>query len=68
MVRCRVLPSLELEAYLESGAWRGKAGGYGLQDEVCDFMEVIEGEPDTVIGLPVASLRDLLVRVGEAPA
>lgn len=67
-VRCRPLESPRLAAYLASGAWRGKAGGYGLQDEACDFMEVVEGDPNTVIGLPVASLTELLARVGEATA
>lgn len=66
-VRCRPLARAEREAYLDTGAWRGKAGAYGIQDAAGDFMALAEGELDTVIGLPVALLRQLLVRAGDLP-
>ena len=59
VVRCRELGSLELDQYLAGGLWRGKAGAYGLQDETCDFMQLIQGEADTVVGLPLSHLRRL---------
>jgi septum formation protein len=52
---CRVkrLPKKWLEDYLESGRWKGKAGGYGLQDKGDPFVTLISGEATTVIGLPM---------------
>ena len=60
VVRCGAWLPGQLDAYLDSGAWRDKAGGYGIQDAVCDFMELVEGATDTVIGLPLGLLRQLL--------
>ena len=41
-----------LENYLNSGLWKGKAGGYGVQDPQFPFLDKVEGEIETVIGLP----------------
>jgi septum formation protein len=60
VVRCRVLAPRDLEAYLASELWRGKAGAYGIQDDGCSFVELVRGELDTVIGLPMEPLRELL--------
>lgn len=59
-VRCDELSAARLEQYLESEAWVGKAGSYGIQDPQCDFMHLVHGERDTVIGLPIEALRELL--------
>ena len=59
-VRCRPLDSARIDAHVASGAWRGKAGGYGIQDGSVDFMALVEGELDTVIGLSIAAVRELL--------
>ena len=63
-VRCAPLESAQLERYLASGAWKGKAGGYGIQDPECDFMELVAGDRDTVIGLSVRCVRHLLAALG----
>ncbi|HVS69928.1 MAG TPA: Maf family protein [Phycisphaerae bacterium] len=56
--RLKKLTERGLEAYLETGLWRGKAGAYGLQDVRKDPFVVLEaGEADTVIGLPVELLK-----------
>ncbi len=60
VVRFASLDETRIERHVASGAWRGKAGGYGIQDEGVDFVTLIEGARDTVIGLPVATLRELL--------
>ena len=65
-VRCRELADEEIERYLATDAWRGKAGAYGIQDEACDFMEIVEGDLDTVIGLPLATLARLRAGVDGA--
>jgi septum formation protein len=48
----------ELDAYLDSNLWKGKAGAYGLQDPLTDpFITLLAGDPTTVIGLPMQLLQ-----------
>lgn len=42
--------------YLDSGAWRGKAGGYNLFELQNDWPFVVKGDPTTVVGLPMMKL------------
>jgi len=49
-----------MERYAASGEWRGKAGGYGIQDPGCTFAALVSGALDTVVGLNVAAVRRLL--------
>jgi len=63
----------ELDAYVASGAWRGKAGGYNLADRVDAGWPIrCEGDPTSVMGLPmrrvVPLLRALGCAAGEAVA
>jgi septum formation protein len=60
-VRWGVVPERDLEAYLSSGAWRGKAGGYNLA-EVAElgWPVTCDGDPGTVMGLPIRLLRERL--------
>lgn len=62
----RFLPcaAAQWAAYLDGGNWRGKAGAYGIQDPDAPFIELRQGELDTVIGLSVAAVRRLLAAVG----
>ena len=46
----------------DSDDWTDKAGGYGIQSEASRFMELIEGDLDTVIGLNIATVLRLLAR------
>lgn len=59
-VRCRAFSEQELEAYLSTGDWQDKAGAYGIQGPAKTFMTLQAGALDTVIGLHVASVRNLL--------
>lgn len=52
------------EAYLATGDWSDKAGGYGIQNIRDTLIERIEGEFDTVIGLPTKLLADYLAQLG----
>lgn len=58
----------DLEAYLDSGEWQGKAGGYNLVDrQAAGWPVVCEGDPSTVMGLPLKMLVPFLRRIeGEA--
>lgn len=50
-----------LESYAEKGFSFGKAGGYGLQDEMLSsFITKVEGGRDNVIGLPADKLVELM--------
>ncbi|MEY4227080.1 MAG: hypothetical protein RL190_1837 [Actinomycetota bacterium] len=65
-VHLRALPDDELEAYVATGEWRGRAGGYAIQAEGGGLVATIDGDLDNVIGLPVAALRALLAAEGHA--
>ena len=43
----------EIDDYLSHDEWKGKAGAYAIQGEASKFVDHIEGDIDTVIGLPV---------------
>ena len=64
VVECRAPDAAELERYLDSGEWRGKAGGYGIQDAGQSFLTLAGGAFDTVVGLHVGAVRRLLAAVG----
>ena len=50
-----------LDAYVATGEWRGRAGGYAIQEEGGSFMvEAIDGDYLNVVGLPLERLKVLL--------
>lgn len=64
-VTMRVITDAELDMYVESEEWRGKAGGYAIQESADQFVEGLEGGGfDNVVGLPVNFALDLLASVG----
>jgi septum formation protein len=54
----------EIEAYLASGEWRGKAGGYAIQGLAGSFVERLVGSYSNVVGLPLAETAALLAGQG----
>lgn len=58
-LRMEKLSGAELERYLESEAWEGKAGAFGYQ-EGPDWLQIVAGSESNVIGLPMEKLRELL--------
>jgi septum formation protein len=59
----------EIEAYVASGEWRDKAGGYAIQESADRFVTALEeGGFDNVVGLPVALSLRLLRELSDAPA
>jgi septum formation protein len=55
------LSKKQLDTYLDSNLWKGKAGAYGLQDPLKDpFVTLLSGDPTTVIGLPLQLLTQEL--------
>ncbi len=61
------LSSDQLEEYVASGAWEGKAGGFGYQDRA-GWLHLEEGSESNVIGLPMELLVELLKKLSGHPA
>jgi len=59
-VRFREIDEEELERYLDCANYADKAGSYGIQDEGKHFVEKINGDYWTVVGLGVAATGRLL--------
>jgi septum formation protein len=54
------LDSADVESYLASGEWRGKAGGYAIQGEAARFIRFLSGSYSGVVGLPLFETAQLL--------
>jgi septum formation protein len=63
----RALAEREIEQYLESGEWRGKAGAYAIQGIAAAFVPEVRGCITNVIGLPLSQTVGLLRRHGVLP-
>jgi septum formation protein len=59
-VRFKRLSEEDIESYLASGEWRGKAGGYAAQGIAGSFMVKIVGSYSNVVGLPLYETMALL--------
>lgn len=70
MVETRVtlkrLSAAETDAYIASGEWHGKAGGYAIQGRAAAFIPRIQGSYSGVVGLPLAETVALLRGAGYA--
>lgn len=56
----------EIERYLDSGEWQGKAGGYAVQGRAGAFVRGIIGSYSNIVGLPLFEACALLSSVGAA--
>ncbi len=54
------LSDTEVKAYVASGEWRGKAGGYAVQGHAARFISQIIGSYSAVVGLPLYETANLL--------
>ena len=59
----KTLTDAEIEEYVKSGDPMDKAGAYGIQSGAGKFVEKIDGDYDTVVGLSVRLLRELIDEV-----
>ncbi len=60
VVRFKRLEPAEVEAYVASGEWQGKAGGYAIQGRAAAFVAFISGSYSNVVGLPLFETAALL--------
>jgi septum formation protein len=63
-VSFKVLSDAEIAAYVASGEWRGKAGGYGIQGRAGAFVTRLVGSYPAVMGLPLFETVNLLNGAG----
>lgn len=63
-VTFKVLSDDEIAAYVASGEWRGKAGGYGVQGRAGAFVTRLVGSYPAVMGLPLFETVNLLNGAG----
>ena len=63
-VSFKVLSDPEIAAYVASGEWRGKAGGYGIQGRAGAFVTRIVGSYPAIVGLPLHETVNLLAGAG----
>lgn len=63
-VRFKRLSSKEIDSYIASGQWRGKAGGYAIQGIAGSFVVKLVGSYTNVVGLPLYETTSLLAGEG----
>ncbi len=63
-LRMKRLSVQEIDYYIDSKEWQGKAGGYGIQGYAGAFIEQIVGSYTNVVGLPLFETRNLLISAG----
>jgi septum formation protein len=59
----RLTPA-QIDAYLDTGEWRGKAGGYAIQGRAEAFVRFLSGSYSNVVGLPLFETAQLLRGAG----
>jgi septum formation protein len=64
IVRFKRLSAAETDAYIRSGEWRGKAGGYAIQGRAAAFVAFLSGSYSNVVGLPLHETVNLLKGAG----
>ena len=64
VVAFKQLTEAEIAAYLASGEWHDKAGGYAIQGRAAAFIRQISGSYSNVVGLPLYETAMLLRGLG----
>jgi nucleoside triphosphate pyrophosphatase len=59
------LTSRQIDDYLASGQWEGKAGAFGYQDRL-GWVHINEGSASNVVGLPMEMVAEMLAKAGIA--
>ena len=67
LVAFKRLSEIEIRAYLRSGEWRGKAGGYAIQGRAAALIRWVSGSYSNVVGLPLFETVQLLAGRGYRP-
>jgi septum formation protein len=65
-LRMDLLSDRQIDEYLASGGWAGKAGAFGYQDRL-GWVHIVQGSESNVVGLPMELLREMLGDHGHPP-
>lgn len=65
-VKMRTLTPREIDTYVQSYEWQGKAGGYGIQDRD-PFVTNMAGSHSNIVGLPMELTSEILATAGLFP-
>ena len=57
------LSNKDIEDYLKNDEYKDKAGSYAIQGIANKFIDRIEGEFDSIVGLPTLELREILLKI-----
>lgn len=63
-VKVKRLSDIEVNAYLATGDWQGKAGAYAIQGPAGAFIPWISGSFTGIVGLPLSETASLLQGIG----
>ena len=63
-VRFRRLSTLDIDQYIDSGDWRGKAGGYAIQGMAARFICDIGGSYSNIVGFSIFDITAMLDAAG----
>lgn len=63
-IRFRPLSPAQIDRYLASAEWQGKAGGYAIQGRASAFVTWMQGSYSAVVGLPLAETATMLAAIG----
>jgi len=64
IVKMKRLTKKEIEMYIESNEWKGKAGAYGIQGSAEKFIQFISGSYTNIVGLPLNQVYGSLNSIG----
>ncbi len=64
IVTFKPLTGAEIDSYIATGEWAGKAGGYAIQGRAEAFVRALSGSHSGVVGLPLYETRGLLLASG----
>ena len=64
IIKFKRLHPNEINYYLASNEWKGKAGGYAIQGIAASFINFMSGSYSNVVGLPLAELYKTLISIG----
>ena len=62
VLRMDILTDRQLDNYLASGQWEGKAGAFGYQDQL-GWVHVLRGSESNVVGLPMELFKEMLAEL-----
>jgi septum formation protein len=68
LVQFRPLSPAHIDAYLQSGEWKGKAGGYAIQGLAGTYVKYLAGSYSNVVGLSLYDIMALVEGAGFIPA